>query len=64
MKYVTCMDAIWRLSDAAYKRLLKSAAQGNNWDLDDYGKCICDYLIRVTDMDADEAKQRLEELKP
>lgn len=54
MKYVTCMGALWKLTDTAwlrYARDAKRAATGNQEEpnLDDYGKLLQACPLDVTD---------------
>ena len=60
--YVECMGGIWKLSRAKYKKLLRQVIATETFDLDLFGKMVALDPIKVTDMDADEAKEKLKEL--
>lgn len=59
MKYINVMGGVWRLSNRAYRRLLRDAAAGEEWDADDYGKRICPYAEQFTDLTPEQAKAML-----
>lgn len=64
MKYVTCMGAVYKLSDRAYKKALRELADGKGVDLDLMGNCIVEKIeCDVTDMDREEAQMFLDDLK-
>lgn len=60
---VKCMGGVWRLSDRAYKKVLKQIVNNEDFDLDKEGKFIGDFAKDVTDMDAEEAQMILDDLK-
>lgn len=63
-KLVANMGAIYRVSDRAYRRILKQIVAEENYDLDKEGKFIGYFERNLTDMDAEEAQSILDDLKP
>ncbi len=61
MRYVTCMGELWRLSERAYRRMLKDTVDGCAADLSGYGKRL-GLVKNVTDLNAEEAEYLLREL--
>lgn len=62
MKYLTSYGGVWQLSERNYKRLIKDAASGREWDVNKYGKQVCNQIINITDMDVEQARLLLVEL--
>ena len=62
MKYVTCMGAIYKLTNRSYRSYLQTIANGIDSNLELYGKFIGYIEASVTDMTQEEAQDRLGEV--
>jgi hypothetical protein len=60
MKIVTNMGYVYRLSEKAYRRVLRQISQDKNIDLDKEGTLLGCIESDVTDLSAEEAKDLLE----
>ena len=60
MKLASSFGGVWKMSDAAYKRLLKDVIAGKEWNFNDYGKYIGE-VVNLSDLDEKEAQWRLKE---
>lgn len=61
MKLVTNMGYVFRLSEKAYRRVLRKIAQEKEFDLYKEGTCLGYIQENVTDMSAEEAADLLED---
>jgi len=57
------MDAVYRLSDTAYRRALRARADGEYVNPGQYGKCLGPIECDLTALTRDEAKQLLTKTK-
>ena len=63
MKFIQCMGAIYQLSNANYKKVMKSIASDNIFNLNSVGKMVISKIdADVTDMEPDEAQDILDDL--
>ena len=60
MKYVTCMGELFKMSDRAYRQLLRAVSQGEYADPGAVGGKSLGQAENVTDMDRGWAKFLLE----
>jgi hypothetical protein len=64
MKYVSCMGAVWRLSEQEFRRLMEVRAAGRDFVLDHFGPLVVPSIaLDVTDLTAEEAQAEIEALK-
>lgn len=64
MKYLDCFGGVWKLSERSYRRFLRNAAEGKDWNLNDYGRMIAANTIHVTDLTAEMARELIAGVDP
>jgi hypothetical protein len=65
VKLVTIYGSVYRLSDRNYRKLLTTAAAGQEWNLTRLGgTSLGDIAHDVTDLDPETARGYLDDLKP
>jgi hypothetical protein len=63
MRIVTCMGYVYRVSERRYRQLLQTLAKGDEINWDSVGEPLADGYDNLTDVDAEEAKQMLDDLR-
>ena len=61
-RVLVTMGYAYRVSERNYKRFLKDVAAGKDWNLEDYGKEVGSRTEQVTDITAEEAQAKLDDL--
>jgi hypothetical protein len=63
MKIITTMGCVYKMSDRAYQKILHALANDLDFDIDKLGTMLADQHVDITDMGAEEAQDKLDDLR-
>lgn len=62
MKFVSCFGGVYKMPERTYKRFLKAVIAQETFDLDTEASLVGVLECDVTDLDTEEARERLKDL--